>query len=114
MYQWRNAASIYNRGIDIILIKLSENRANTHMQHTEHWTAVSTLLGLISSAYHNLHHLWSNQQPQNAETELLPMGRQFMPHISDAKLTSHGKNARPLDHMYLESTFLPYRGHDHL
>ena len=28
-----------------------------------------------------------------------------MPHISDAKLTSHGKNARPHDHMYLERTF---------
>ena len=26
------------------------------MQYTEHWTAVSTFLGLISSAYHDLHH----------------------------------------------------------
>ncbi len=26
-----------------------------------------------------------------------------MPHISDAKLTSHGKNARPHDQIYLES-----------
>ena len=38
----------------------------------EHWTAVSTSLGLISSAYHNLHHQRSNPQPQNVETELLP------------------------------------------
>ena len=40
------------RGIDIILIKLSrlENPANTHMWHTEHWIAVSILLGLINSA----------------------------------------------------------------
>ena len=46
------------RGIDIILIKLPwlENPANTHVRHTEHWTAVSTLLGLISSAYRDLHH----------------------------------------------------------
>ena len=48
----------------------------------------------------------------NTETELLPMGHHFMPHISDVKLT--GKNAQPNDQMYLESTFLPYRGHDHL
>ena len=32
--------------------------------------------------------------PQNVETELLPMGHQFMPHISDAKPTSQGKNAQ--------------------
>ena len=30
----------------------------------EHWTAVSTLLGLISSVYSNLHHWRSNQRPQ--------------------------------------------------
>ena len=30
----------------------------------EHWTAVSTLLGLISSVYRNLHHWRSNQQSQ--------------------------------------------------
>ena len=40
---------------------------------------------------------------QNVETELLPMGHQFMPN----KSTSHGKNAQLQDHMYLESTFLP-------
>ena len=28
-----------------------------------------------------------------------------MPHISDAKSTSHSKNAQPHDHIYLESTF---------
>ena len=33
-----------------------ENPANTHMRHTEHWTAVSTLLCLINSAYDDLHH----------------------------------------------------------
>ena len=74
-----------------ILMKLPwlENSANTSMQHIEHWTAVSTLLGLISSAYRDLHHRRSNQQPQNAETETLPLGHQSMPHISNSKSTSH-------------------------
>ena len=35
----------------------------------EHWIAVSTLLGLISSLYHNLH-LRSNQRPQIAVPKL--------------------------------------------
>ena len=36
----------------------------------EHWTAVSTLLGLISSVYSNLHHWRSNQRPQIAVPKL--------------------------------------------
>ena len=36
----------------------------------KHWTAVSTLLGLISSVYCDLPHLRSNQQTQNAEPKL--------------------------------------------
>ena len=68
-----------------------ENLANTYMRHTEHWTAVSTLLGLISSAYHDLHHWRSNQQPQNAIAETLPLGHRSISHISDAKLTSLGE-----------------------
>ena len=36
----------------------------------EHWTAVSTLLGLISSVYCNLHYWLSNQQPQIAVLKL--------------------------------------------
>ena len=40
------------------------------MRHTENWTAVSTLLGLFSSAYPDLHYYRSNQQPQNAEPSL--------------------------------------------
>ena len=75
-----------------------ENPANTYMWHTEHWTAVSILLDLISSA----HHRRLNQQPQYAEAETLPLGHRFMQHISDAKLTSHGDNARPLNLMCLE------------
>ena len=59
--------------------------------HANHWTAVSTLLGLISSAHRDLHHWRSNQQPQYAETETLPLGHRFMPHISEAELARHGK-----------------------
>ena len=36
----------------------------------EHWTAVSTLLGLISSMYRNLHHWRSNQGPKIAVPKL--------------------------------------------
>ena len=36
----------------------------------EHWIAVSTLLGLISSVYRNLHHWRSNQRPQIAVLKL--------------------------------------------
>ena len=35
-----------------------------------HWTGVSTLLGLISSVYHKLHHWRSNQRPQIAVPKL--------------------------------------------
>ena len=59
-----------------------ENPANTHMRNTEHWTAVLTLLGLISSAYHDFHHWRLNQQAQNAEAETLPLGHRFISHIS--------------------------------
>ena len=53
--------------IYILELPWQENPANTYMWHTEHWTAVSTLLGLISSAHRDLH-----QQPQYAEAETLP------------------------------------------
>ena len=43
------------------------------MWHTEHWTAVSTLLGLISSVHRDLHHWRSNPQPQYTEVETLPL-----------------------------------------
>ena len=36
----------------------------------KHWIAISTLLDLISSVYHDLYHGRSNQQPQNAEPKL--------------------------------------------
>ena len=75
----------------MIELPWQENPAKTYMWHTELWTAVSTLLGLISSAHRNLHHWRSNQQPQYAEAETLPQGHRFMPHIREAELTSDGK-----------------------
>ena len=42
--------------------------------HVTYGTAVSTLLGLISSVYRDLHHWKSNQQPPNVETETLSLG----------------------------------------
>ena len=77
--------------IYILELPWQENPANTFMRHTEHWTAVSTLLGLISRAHRDLHHWRSNQQPQCAEAETLIQGLGFMQHISDAELTSHGE-----------------------
>ena len=59
--------------------------------HAKHCTAVSTLLGLISSAHRDLHHWRSNQQPKDAAAETLPLGHRFMPHISEAEFTSHGE-----------------------
>ena len=57
-----------NGGINVIFeLSWVENPANTYIRHTQHGTAVSTLLGLISSAYPDLHHWRSNEQPQNAE-----------------------------------------------
>ena len=53
---WKQNYILYlNWGI-IVIFELSwlENSANTYMRHTEHWTAVSTLLGFISSAYRDL------------------------------------------------------------
>ena len=53
----------------------------------KHWTAVSTLLGLISSVYHGVHHWRSNQI---AEPKLR---QQPISHTSNAKPTSHGNCA---------------------
>ena len=75
-----------NGDIEITMIR----KSGTHL-HTEHWTAVSTLFGLISSAHRDLHHWRSNQQPQYAEAETLPLGHWFMPRINDTELTSRGK-----------------------
>ena len=49
----------------IYILELSwlENTANSYMRHMEHWTAVLTLLGLISSTHCDLHH-HSMQKPK--------------------------------------------------
>ena len=45
-----------NREIMSIELACHENLASSSMRHTEHWTAVSTLLCIFSSAYRDLHH----------------------------------------------------------
>ena len=75
-----------------------------HLQGS-YGTAVSTVLGLISSAYRDLHHWRWNQQTQNAEAEILPLGHQSVPDVSDTKSTSHGKNARPRDLCFENTCF---------
>ena len=57
----------------------------------KHWTAVLTLLGLLSNVYRDLLHWKSNQQPQNAEPKLL--NHQTTSHTSDPKSSSHGNCA---------------------
>ena len=76
-----------NEGINVILeLSWQENPANTYVRYTKHWTAVSTLSGLISSAHRNFQHWRSNQQPQYAEAETLPLGHQFISRIRDAEI----------------------------
>ena len=77
----------------------------------EHWTAVSTLLGLISSAHCDLYHWRSNQQPQYAEAETLPLGHRFMPQISDVELTSDGKLRDHFDFLFIESILQRIKKH---
>ena len=72
-------------------------------------TLVSTLLGLIISAHRDLNHCRSNQQPQYVEAETLTLGHRFLSHISDAKLTSHDDNARPLDLTCFEGAYSQQR-----
>ena len=74
-----------------IMLEITMTRKSDKHLHAKYRTAVSTLSGFISSTHRDLHHWRSNQQPQYAKAETLPMGHGLMPHISDAKLTSHGK-----------------------
>ena len=65
-----------------------------------HWTAVSTLLGLISSVYCDLPYWRWNQQPQNAEPKLChwatgPHSTQVMPNYVAqvfARFSGHGNS----------------------
>ena len=49
---------------------------------------------------------WST--PMEIEPTTLHLGQRSKPHASNAKLTSHGGNARPLNLMCLEGTFFKY------
>ena len=73
------------------MLEIIMTRKSGEHLYAEHWTAVSTSLGLISRAHRDFHHWRSNQQSQYAEAEPLPPDHWFMPHISDAVLTSQGK-----------------------
>ena len=46
-----------------------ENPASTACDKQNHWTTLTTLLGLISSVYRDLPNRRSNQRPQNAESK---------------------------------------------
>ena len=80
----------------------------------KHWTAVSTLLGLISSVCCDLHHWRLNQRPQNAELKLYhrainPHCTQVMPNQLVMVI------AWPITWMCLASYICTlYRGHSHL
>ena len=87
-----------------IYLRIIMTRKSGKHLHVTYGTAVSTLLGLISSAHLDLRHWRSNQQPHYAEAKTLSLGHQFMPHISDAELTSHGELCENFDLMCLEGT----------
>ena len=57
-----------------MLIEITMTRKSGKHLRATYGTVVLTLLGLISSAYHNLRHWRSNQQPQDAEAETLHVG----------------------------------------
>ena len=105
--EWRGWVNMIYVFIHIYILELTwqKNLANIYMRRTEHWTTVSTLLGLISSAHCDLPNWRSNQQPQYAEAETLPLGHRFTPHISDADLTSHGELRDHFDLMCLKGTY---------
>ena len=70
---------------------------NTEQLFRPYW--VSAALYTIISATGDRTNNHSIQKPK------LPLGHRFMSYISDAELTSHGDNARPLDLMCLEGTY---------
>ena len=61
-----------SRGINIVNLNYHDQKIRRTPTHDirEHWTAVSTLLGLISNVYRNLYHWRSNQWPQTAVPKL--------------------------------------------
>ena len=57
-----------SRGINIVNWITTTRKSTEHRR--EHWTAVSTLLCLISSVYRNFYYWRSNQRPQIAVPKL--------------------------------------------
>ena len=66
-------------------ITMTRKTGKHSVWRTEQWTAVSTLLGLSSSAYRDLQHWRSNKRPQNAEPKLYHWPRVTL-HTSTAKV----------------------------
>ena len=57
----------------------------------KHWTAVSTLLGHISSVYHDLPPLEIKPSTTECRAKTLPLTQDPTSHTSDPKSTSYGK-----------------------
>ena len=86
-----------------IYLRNTLTRKSGNHLHAKHWTAVSTFSGLISNAHRDLHHWRSNQQPQYAKANTLPLGHWFKTHISNAELTSELRDH--FDLICLEGTY---------
>ena len=76
---------IINKMIFVNWITITRKSAK-HLR-TTYRTAVSTLLGLISSVYRNLHHWRSKQRTQIAGPKLYNWAN--ISHTTDIKSTSH-------------------------
>ena len=91
-------------------VTMTRKSGKHSMQHTKPWTVISTLLGLISYIFHNLHHWRSNQWPQKAELKLYhwainPQRAQALP---NEVVTI---NVWPLNQMCLVGTFARFISH---
>ena len=73
---------------------MTEKPANTVCDIQNHWAAVSTLLGYISSIYYDLPRPFEIK-PATTEcwAEILSLKQLSKSHSSHAKLTNHGKCA---------------------
>ena len=91
--RWGEEARERGSGISVLAARhddiykiIMTRKSGKHLRAT-YGTPVSILSGLLSSIHRNLHHWRSNQQPQYAEAENLPLGHRFMSHISGTELT---------------------------
>ena len=71
-------------------IKMTRKYGEHSCNIQKHWTAVSTLLGLISSVYCYLPHWRLNQRPQKAEPKLYHCA--ISPHPVFARFSGHGNS----------------------